>query len=119
MDLDLEAPKECGRLAEQVRRCRVAKYTPMRPVENYLVACPLEERDTVQAVVMTRRVENAIDQRMVRVNRARPALRQVVVVTTSDAQVDPVQRESIVGKECELEWLIRARKRCIPSAQVA
>ncbi len=60
VDLDLEAPKECGRLAEQVRRCRVAKYTPMRPVENYLVACPLEERDTVQAVVMTRRVENGL-----------------------------------------------------------
>ena len=43
---------------------------------------------------MTRRVENAIDQRMVRVNRARPALRQVVVVTTSDAQVDPALRSN-------------------------
>ena len=42
MDVDPEAAKECGRLAEQVRRSGVAEYTPMWPVENYLVACPLK-----------------------------------------------------------------------------
>ena len=69
--------------------------------------------------MVTRRIEDAVDERVVRVNGTRPALRQVVVVTAGDAQVDPVQRESIVGKECKFEWLIRAGKRCIPIAQVA
>ena len=42
MDVDPEAAKECGRLAEQVRRSGVAEYTPMWPFESDLVACPLE-----------------------------------------------------------------------------
>ncbi len=29
MDVDPEAAKECGRLAEQVRRSGVAEYTPI------------------------------------------------------------------------------------------
>src|SRR6266851_2307472 len=91
MDVDPEAAKECGSLAEQVRRSGVAQYTPMWPVESDLVACPLEQRDAIQAVVMTRRIEDAVDERMVRVKGARPALRQVVVVTAGDAQGDLVE----------------------------
>lgn len=110
VNLDVEAAKECGGLAEQVRRVGVAEYAPNVTVESDLVACPLEYRDTVEAVVVTRRIEDAVDERMVRVNGARPALAQVVVVTAGDARVDPVQREPIVGKEREVEGLSRPGK---------
>jgi len=42
MDVDPEAAKECGRLAEHLRRSGVAEYTPMWLVESDFVASPLE-----------------------------------------------------------------------------
>ena len=58
----------------------------------------LELREAVQAIVVTRCIEDTVDEQVVPVNSTGLALGQVVVVPARDAQVDPVQHEPIVGK---------------------
>jgi hypothetical protein len=84
---DVEAAEETRRGQPEVAPGAVAEGAPDGEREG--VARLLEDRDTEEAIVVARRVEDPVHPGGVAMDRRRPGAREDVVVSPGDPLVDP------------------------------